>query len=179
MRATRAHRKGMLLVLLVSCLLPLTAHAAVVDIAGRWDTDAMVNSGPDLGATFDGWTHFSNSQETVAGTFQATITGVLTNGAINGIQSDGRFHGTFAAASPDLYQLTLDATIASDGKTFSGDWSDNEGRSGTCHRVRQTGETTSDTPPAAGGGAPWNMLLASWALLGAALLSRGARKRPA
>jgi len=158
-------------------LAPMAAEAWVVDIAGTWDTHADVNSGPDAGATFDGWIHFSQGRETVTGTFQATIGGVLTNGTIHGTQTDGRFHGVFAANSPDPYQLTLEATINSDGATFSGTWSDNQGRSGTYDGVRRTWETTGeDLLPQAGGRTPWNLLLASWALLGAAMLSRGARK---
>jgi len=165
-------RVGCCWLLALGLLLTTTvAWAQVFDLAGTWDTTAVVTAGPDTGATFVGWLNFTSGGTTIAGTFQATVSGVATDGAFSGTPTDGRIHGLGVATSPTEYQLTVDATVASDGRSFSGTWSDSDGRSGDYRGVRR-----SETLPEAGN-APWEMLIAAWALLGAAVLSRGARKR--
>jgi len=158
------------------CLLlwPAAAWAQVVDLTGTWDTMALVTAGPDTGATFVGWIDFSSGGVTIVGTFQATVAGVLTSGTINGARTDGQFHGVMEATSPSQYQLTLDATVASDGQTFSGTWSDTDGRSGSYQGTRRTAMRTDTLPES--GAAPWGLLLAAGALLSVVLLSRGVRK---
>jgi hypothetical protein len=152
-------------------LFPRVAWAQVVDLAGTWDTTAVVNAGPNVGERFLGWLYFSNGDEAIAGTFQATVEGVPISGDFSGTQAGGQIHGVGVASDPRPYQLTVDATVASDRQTFSGTWTDSDGRSGDYRGLRR-----SATLPEAGD-APWELLVAAWALLGAALLSRGARKR--
>jgi len=65
----------------------------------------------------------------------------------------------------------VDAALAPDGQAFSGTWSDSDGRAGDYRGVRRQG-----TLPEAGD-TPWELLAVAWALWGAAVLSRGARRR--
>ena len=87
-----------------------------------------------------------------------------------GTQSDGIITGTGIAASPRQYSLQVVATVASDGRSFRGNWNDSDGRSGDYHGVRR-----SQALPEAGASS-WRLPMAALVLLGAAVLSRGARK---
>lgn len=140
------------------------------DLVGTWNTTAQVTAGPDTGRDLAGWLRLTSSSATIAGTFQATVNGAPVRGSFTGSQADGRIIGVGLATVPAQYQLTVEAYVAENGRTLSGSWSDSDGRYGDYRGVRGGGML----PEA--GSSPLKPLAAALVLLGAALLSRGARK---
>ncbi len=158
------------LVIAALLLLPGNAEAHTADLSGAWDTAAVVRVGPDSGETLWGSWDLTSGGEVVAGTFRATILGDSIAGSLSGTQAEGDLHCTGESADSGFYQMTVVLTLAPDQQSFTGSWTDSGGRSGDYRGVRRAA-----TLPQAGE-APWELLIAAWSLLGAALLSRGARR---
>ena len=102
---------------------------------------------------------------TIAGTFHATVSGVPASAGSGGAQADGQRHGLAAASLLRPYQLEDDARVLGMDRSYS-----KHGPIPTAVPGIFGALSASDVP--------WELLIAAWALLGAALLSRGAHMRP-
>ena len=159
------------LLAIILSLVPRIALAQTFDLVGVWDTTAVVKSGPNTGDTFLGWINFSSGGASLAGTFQATVAGVPISGSFSGTQDSGVIKGAGTTITPREYQLTVTATMASDGISFHGSWTDSDGRSGDYHGMR-----ISEQLPEAGK-SHWKFLLAASVFFSMAFVARSLRSR--
>jgi hypothetical protein len=155
-------RCRVLLALVGLLLLPGIAGLIAVRVVGPEDAEAQAVPRVEPSGVLRSSSELVQRGTTLAGTVQATVTGVSEGGD----PADTQIH-----SGPRLYQLVAETVLVSHEDALLGTSTDAEGRSGEYQgdgrRVlfRSAGDS------------PWELLVAAWALLGAAWLLRGAHKR--
>ena len=158
------------LAVLTLLLTPRGVRAQTAELLSTWDTAAVTLAGPDSGEIC-GWRNLTGGDAPIAGTFHATVSGESNTSILKSTQAGGRVRCAHEAAGSNPYQMTVEMTMVAGEQSLPGSWTDSDGHSGDNPSARPA-----ETLPQARE-APWELLIAAWALLGAALLSRGARRQ--
>lgn len=158
------------LAVLALLLTPGGVRAQTAELESAWDTAVVVLARTNGGETWGRW-NLASGNAPIAGTFHATVSGESITGTRKGMQAGGRVYCAREAASSSPYQTTVEMTMAAGEQSFPGSWTDSDGHSDDNPSARPAEMLPQRRQ------APWELLIAAWALLGAALLSRGAHRQ--
>jgi hypothetical protein len=155
-------RCRVLLALAGLLLLLAIAGLIAVQVAGPEGAEAQTAPRLEPGGVLRGSSELAPLGTAVAGTVQATVTGVSEGGD----PADTQIH-----SGPRLYQLVAETVLGSHEDALLGTLTDAEGRSA---EYQGDGRRALFRPA---GDPPWELLVVAWALLGAAWFVRAAHKR--
>lgn len=145
---------------------PALAQAQGAELAGVRDASAALEPKADAHeCRSDRW-NSKRSSAAIAGTIQATVPDVWS-GRLGAIQLEGRIFSS--RLDNGLQQAQQEVEASEEQARDAG--SQNDGGRGDLQLAHQPGVLSKEE------GIPWELLIAAWALWGAALLSRGARRR--